>query len=167
MNGQKVTLKFCATCQIFRPPRAFHCHICDNCVERFDHHCPWIGNCIAKRNYGWFSAFLWSTLTLCCFVLGLSIQILLNEVEKMSEGSSWRRWTKAMKFHPVAVALIVYVFLTIWFIVALTGFHVYLVCTNKTTNEKLKNLFPFGSPYSKGPIGNIRQLCCTIPETNV
>ena len=44
----------CPHCEIIMPRRTRHCNVCNQCVERFDHHCPWINNCVGKGNFAYF-----------------------------------------------------------------------------------------------------------------
>jgi len=50
---------WCHECQQDRPERAHHCSVCQVCVLRMDHHCPWIGNCVGWHNHKHFILMNW------------------------------------------------------------------------------------------------------------
>ena len=64
----------CPDCEVIRTPRCRHCTLCHRCVDRFDHHCPWVNNCVGKGNFAYFylfvaiqSLFLFSVLLVSVF----------------------------------------------------------------------------------------------------
>jgi len=55
---QGFDMRFCRHCQVFQPPRCYHCSKCDTCVCRMDHHCVFINNCVGIGNHRFFLQFL-------------------------------------------------------------------------------------------------------------
>ncbi|XP_029367742.1 palmitoyltransferase ZDHHC9 isoform X1 [Echeneis naucrates] len=156
INNQIVKLKYCYTCKIFRPPRASHCSICDNCVDRFDHHCPWVGNCVGKRNYRYFYLF---TLSLSL----LTIYIFTFDIVHVVMRSVNNGFLNTLKETPGTVLEVLVCFFTLWSVVGLTGFHTYLISLNQTTNEDIKGSWSgknrVQNPYSHK---NIIKNCCEV-----
>ncbi|CAG0882091.1 unnamed protein product [Cyprideis torosa] len=132
-------------------------------LERFDHHCPWVGNCVGKRNYRFFYMFISSLAFYCVFVFVCTvthIALLVYDKEQ--------KFIDAVKESPTSILVAAICFLSVWSILGLTGFHTYLVLGNQTTNEDIKGSFvsrrasngqphnPYRSPH--GPCGN----CCAV-----
>lgn len=82
-NGHIIKYIPCYTCNIIRPVRTSHCAECDNCTERFDHHCIWIGQCVGKRNYSYFILFLILLNTNSIFHIIINSIIISKEVENL------------------------------------------------------------------------------------
>ena len=57
--------------------KAKHCSKCNKCIERFDHHCRWLNNCVGGANYKWFALTIASGLVACLAVLAFAIHVTI------------------------------------------------------------------------------------------
>ncbi|KAB0379555.1 hypothetical protein FD755_007339 [Muntiacus reevesi] len=126
--------------RLFYEPKSFLCKR-GKSLKRFDHHCPWVGNCVGKRNYRFFYMFILSLSFLTVFIFAFVItHVILRTVLEA-----------------------VVCFFSVWSIVGLSGFHTYLISSNQTTNEDIKGSWSNKrgkenyNPYS---YGNIFTNCC-------
>ncbi|CAB3407973.1 unnamed protein product [Caenorhabditis bovis] len=171
VNGQRVKLKYCTTCRMFRPPRTSHCSVCDNCVMMFDHHCPWVGNCIGQRNYAFFYRFVISLAFLIIYCFACSV-VHLCLVSKQKESLA-----DAIKQNPITLVVALVGFFSIWSVVGLMCFHSYLIVTNQTTNEDLKGVYrnkpsnppetEVKNPFHRGFFKNIAEKLCRSQPPSV
>ena len=162
VNGHVITLTFCYSCSLFRPPRTSHCSLCDNCVERFDHHCLWLGTCIGKRNYKFFYLLIFCINISTTYQIIYSIYYIIFQIKKFKNKENY---SLILLLGLSGVALVDLLFL-IFFIGKLFYLHTYLVFKSLTFYEYIKKKFkkvPKVNPFQKSILGTWKRIIFSLP----
>lgn len=181
-----IKLNFCWCCYIYRAPRTSHCSECDNCIERFDHHCIWIGSCVGKRNYKSFIFFLIRLNLFSIYSIifsSITVKKLFSSIgetnnlnEEVNTSYLYNDSTNIAKINKPTLMLVfsfICLIFTAIFTFVFTGKlminHLLLCSDNITYYESIKNKFsniPFGNPYFRGIYNNFTYLLCRSKPKN-
>jgi len=81
---------------------------------------------VMQRNYRFFFMFVFSTTLLCIYVFAFC-WVYIKRIMESEQTTIW----KAMIKTPASIVLIIYTFISMWFVGGLTAFHLYLISTNQ------------------------------------
>ena len=116
-----------------KPERAHHCKVCGTCILKFDHHCPWINQCVGLGNERYFILFMvWFAVGCSVFVsTGWSLVRLSVHFEK-----DW-----PFSWAPRVLFLLIYVLAAVMGVAvgALACWHLLLVARGETSVENQDN----------------------------
>ncbi|KAE8220878.1 hypothetical protein CF319_g5666 [Tilletia indica] len=140
-----IKVKWCETCGTYRAPRTSHCRPCDNCVEDIDHHCTFLNNCIGRRNYASFFAFLvfcvlagfWC-IALCVVHLDYLTRPTTYQLPRKGHFGGGLDFRGALAKAPVTAFLFCLTLAALAPIITLLGYHCWLVMMNRTTVEQIR-----------------------------
>lgn len=139
IKGYFYKARICNTCKIVKPVRSNHCHDCNNCVDKFDHHCPWLGQCIGRRNYLFFIIYSISLNLLHIVYIAQSI-VKIQQSIYMSNRNDLNSYSIEISKNVSSLFLIVLSFFVLLFGFTLIMYHIKLIIVSQTTRESLRNL---------------------------
>uniref|UniRef100_A0A0E0NAU6 S-acyltransferase n=1 Tax=Oryza rufipogon TaxID=4529 RepID=A0A0E0NAU6_ORYRU len=143
--------QLCITCKIVRPVRSKHCSTCDRCVEQFDHHCPWVSNCIGKKNKWEFFMFLILEVS-AMIITGVTAVIrVVGDPDSPASFGGWLNYSATN--HPWVVSFVVMDLFLFFGVITLTVVQASQISRNLTTNE-MANAMRYS--YLRGPGGRFR-----------
>ncbi|XP_053734461.1 palmitoyltransferase ZDHHC2 isoform X2 [Synchiropus splendidus] len=159
-------IRFCDHCQLLKPDRCHHCSVCDKCILKMDHHCPWVNNCVGFSNYKFFLLFLAYSLLYCLFITATDLPFFIKFWT--AGGRAHFRLTEYLNGLPDTQAKFHILFLFFsasMFSVSLASlfiYHCWLVCRNRSTLEAVRApVFRHGTDkngFSLGVGKNFRQV---------
>lgn len=79
----------CTTCRLPKPSRSKHCKLCNRCVRRFDHHCPWINNDVGEGTQRYFIGFIFFH-TISCVWASLDLWAIMRQFLMDHHMWGWR-----------------------------------------------------------------------------
>ncbi|KAJ9462683.1 Palmitoyltransferase PFA4 [Diplonema papillatum] len=154
-EAEMLDLPQCIPCNRYKPTRAHHCRRCKVCVLRYDHHCPWVGQCIGLRNHKLFIMFTMYVAIGCALYIGAAFPAMLK-VQSDSWGHARPLYYRALFITSFALASAMLLFTG-----QLSLRHAAFLSWNMTDVEFKKNdtRFNLGSPAA-----NCGALCGVGPK---
>ena len=103
-------IRFCETCNKFKPDRAHHCKFCNRCYLKMDHHCFWMNNCITISNYKFFICFVFYTWVLCIQFFIIFTPSLIKLIKGTSKESQFEPLSLSICGSAYVVSIIIFSF---------------------------------------------------------
>ncbi|TYH93260.1 hypothetical protein ES332_A13G241900v1 [Gossypium tomentosum] len=143
--------QLCTTCKIIKPLRAKHCSTCDRCVEQFDHHCPWVSNCVGKKNKWDF--FLFIVLEVMAMVITGGVAMTRILMDPMAPVGFSPMFSHASTHHIGALTFLIMDIFYFFGASALVVSQATQISRNITSNE-MANIMRYS--YLRGADGQLR-----------